>query len=1198
MSGKASAIVRSNHLTCLVIIGHVTDGALKVARFGDRATVPRNLGCKVEGKMGDQQATAEALVLLNAARTVLDSSQRVAVLHQLHELLKREPSLLPTFFPHALGLAVDTSPDLRIGLTRLIEDTVCRMSVPDEVKLLGIAGLKVKAFAMLGHMNDGVKESVLRFLHKLIIVQSPRDAAAISTGTDSVSIDMIPPNHPFINPQELNAEAVGLFSRLQSYLTSPSTSAGPLTANINCMLALSKARPQYLQPMLTTLVQWTSVAPPLSQVQRKSVERTIKVALIATLRSPAAAAYAEILTQALMLLGAKPHELQSARRRELKRAAPSASQQPDGDIKRMRVDTPPEYKPPVMAPRRANRPMEAWNSLDISTLPSTLVAELVVQVIASCSQSRWEEGLEKFRQVASAALLVQDRSQSVQTDLLVPSSVAHVTSDNIPIPVKVEDADVVQRIDPLASSHFDDSETDVYVAQITPKKPSSEPSTPVLSEGTDAQVPPSESTVATPTVQLELQEKGDSELNSDQRTASAVAALQRILGLESLFATEGHTMTSCGEDCGFQSLSAARTGWMQVLSRLTASVDVATSGTRGTPPLEESDLKQVVVDALLEDFRNRNDLAVTWLHHIWVEDERKNQQCIQLDTDGSPRREYAKWFHLILEALSEKLEPKDKTFTKFLIDVPEVTVEAIDKLVRKHCENEERMQLGLFTLQGLINYRPAVREQSLRMLLDYSINPIKLTRATAIVMCKRFFGENRVIGPQIESFALDCINRLSGPAPVSTTTDEKQDSPDHAAPNGGNATAENSPGALPEFKSTDSMDVESTADKMENGSTQGDVVPGEWTELDVVRHLELYFALCSKKHDLLLRIFELYKVLSPSVQHAVRSSIQPLIKALAAQPLRLLPLIRAFPDGSDPLILRVLITMTEKELPSAQLVGLVRNAFVQKNLDARFLIPVLSGLDRNEVLQHLSRIVLLLDGTEPQRKVVRDAFLRLVDSPSVKNAAASATGACPITVAGADRSAIAHHGGAGSPLSPSELLVALHNMDDVVGLKRAVEATNICFSCQTVFKQEVLAVVLQQLVDQSKLPTLFMRTVIQSVNQYSGLVSFVANILLKLINKKMMFPASIHLLQSLPRPPAMDALKRSPKLKASVVQHLAQLKPDQRSRRDMLQLASLVEDDNVQVKAEKSNAKAEPRETGIEVTSEMDDGRSNDAEAQ
>ena len=39
-------------------------------------------------------------------------------------------------------------------------------------------------------------------------------------------------------------------------------------------------------------------------------------------------------------------------------------------------------------------------------------------------------------------------------------------------------------------------------------------------------------------------------------------------------------------------------------------------------------------------------------------------------------------------------------------------------------------------------------------------------------------------------------------------------------------------------------------------------------------------------------------------------------------------------------------------------------------------------------------------------------------------------------------------------------------------------ATNICFSEKGVYTQEVLAVVLQQLLDHSPLPVLFMRTVI------------------------------------------------------------------------------------------------------------------------
>lgn len=53
-----------------------------------------------------------------------------------------------------------------------------------------------------------------------------------------------------------------------------------------------------------------------------------------------------------------------------------------------------------------------------------------------------------------------------------------------------------------------------------------------------------------------------------------------------------------------------------------------------------------------------------------------------------------------------------------------------------------------------------------------------------------------------------------------------------------------------------------------------------------------------------------------------------------------------------------------------------------------------------------------------------------------------------------------------------------------------------------VYTQEVLAVVLQQLMDQTPLPTLLMRTVIQALGSYPRLSGFVMNILQRLILKK------------------------------------------------------------------------------------------------
>ena len=52
-------------------------------------------------------------------------------------------------------------------------------------------------------------------------------------------------------------------------------------------------------------------------------------------------------------------------------------------------------------------------------------------------------------------------------------------------------------------------------------------------------------------------------------------------------------------------------------------------------------------------------------------------------------------------------------------------------------------------------------------------------------------------------------------------------------------------------------------------------------------------------------------------------------------------------------------------------------------------------------------------------------------------------------------------------------------------------ASNICFQEKSVYTQEVLAVVLQQLLEQTPIPTLFMRTVSQ--RQASCLIILVFN---------------------------------------------------------------------------------------------------------
>ncbi|KDO81333.1 hypothetical protein CISIN_1g0018001mg, partial [Citrus sinensis] len=125
--------------------------------------------------------------------------------------------------------------------------------------------------------------------------------------------------------------------------------------------------------------------------------------------------------------------------------------------------------------------------------------------------------------------------------------------------------------------------------------------------------------------------------------------------------------------------------------------------------------------------------------------------------------------------------------------------------------------------------------------------------------------------------------------------------------------------------------------------------------------------------------------------------------------------------------------------------------------DATILIPMLSSLTKNEVLP---------------------IFPRLVDLPLEKF-----------------QMALAHilQGSAhtGPALTPVEVLVAIHDIvpeREGLALKKITDACSACFEQRTVFTQQVLAKALNQMVDQTPLPLLFMRTVIQAIDAFPTLV--------------------------------------------------------------------------------------------------------------
>ncbi|XP_028822628.1 symplekin-like isoform X2 [Denticeps clupeoides] len=113
----------------------------------------------------------------------------------------------------------------------------------------------------------------------------------------------------------------------------------------------------------------------------------------------------------------------------------------------------------------------------------------------------------------------------------------------------------------------------------------------------------------------------------------------------------------------------------------------------------------------------------------------------------------------------------------------------------------------------------------------------------------------------------------------------------------------------------------------------------------------------------------------------------------------LLLLVENCPKGAETLVTRCLHILTDKVSPSPELVERVRDLYHKRVPDVRFLIPVINGLEKKEVIQALPKLIKL------NPIVVKEVFNRLLGTQHSEGSSSM------------------------SPLTPGELLIALHNID-------------------------------------------------------------------------------------------------------------------------------------------------------------------------
>ncbi|KAL4179988.1 hypothetical protein AMTRI_Chr13g122920 [Amborella trichopoda] len=490
------------------------------------------------------------------------------------------------------------------------------------------------------------------------------------------------------------------------------------------------------------------------------------------------------------------------------------------------------------------------------------------------------------------------------------------------------------------------------------------------------------------------------------------------------------------------------------------------------------------------------------------------------------------------KALRDSLPASDKSLSRLLGEVPLLPASAL-KLLENLCQpdasdhqgnelrNGDRVTQGLGAVWSLILGRPLVRQVCLDIALKCAVHSQDDVRAKAIRLVANKLYHLSYVSDNIEHFATNMLFSVVDGEPVADSKSTYLD------PNEQRLQTEETSASGSQSSAPDILDC------VEKVARNVPVVSLSQAQCC----MSLFFALCTKKPSLLQLVFDIYGRAPKAVKQAAHRHIPILLRTLGPSYSELLHIISNPPPGSENLLMLVLQILTEEMTPSPDLIATVKHLYATKLKDAAVLIPLLSLLSKDEVLP---------------------IFPRLVDLPLEKFQIALAR-----ILQGS-----AHTGPA---LTPAEVIIALHGIDpekDGIALKKITEACSACFEQRTVFTQNVLAKALKQMVEQTPLPLLFMRTVIQAIGTFPALVDFVMGILSRLVGKQIWRmpklwvgflkcasqtqPHSFRVLLQLPSPQLENALNRYPMLRPPLAGHANQPSIRTSLSRSVLQVLGLV----------------------------------------
>ncbi|ETE63156.1 Symplekin, partial [Ophiophagus hannah] len=1091
----------------------------------------------------DTMTTSEKVVdLLNQAALIVNES-KITILKQVQELIiNKDPTLLDNFLDEIIAFQADKSVEVRKFVIGFIEEACKRdtelllklianlnMLLRDEnvnvvkkailamtqlykvalqwmVKSRVINEMQEACWEMVSAManeiiqlldsdNDGIRTHAIKFVEGLIITLSPRmpESEVPKRHENDISLDRVPTDHTYIKYNALWEEGKAALEQLLKFMVHPAISSINLTAALGSLASIARQRPMFMSEVIQAYETLHANLPPtLAKSQVSSVRKNLKLHLLSVLKHPASVEFQAQITTLLMDLGTQQAEI-TRNMPNLKELRKRPRDESDPTLKKMKMEPPLEEddedkdleQGPVPTPKPSIQ-SSTQSDIDITAeflqplLTPDNVANLVLISMVYLPENMPASFQATYTPVESAGTEVQIKhlARLMATQMTagglgpgveqIKQAKEAVKGEKI---VKPEGVLIKRRLSTLNLG-----QAISVVGAASPASPSTE--VPQAKRRPEPIIPSTQPRLVGASGRKKIFRLNDviKPLADAQKEKLKMAAVKRILRSEKAVAYSG-----------------AAHARVKILSSLVTQFEVP--------------LKQEILAFILDDIRNRLDLAFAWLYQEY------NAYLSQYPT-GSLNN-YDECLIGLLSGLQEKPDQKDGIFTKVVLEAPLITESALE-VIRKYCEDESRTYLGMSTLRDLIFKRPSRQFEYLHVLLDLSSHEKDKVRQQALLFIKRMYEKDH-LREYVEKFALNYLQLLVHPNPPSVLF----------------------------------------------GADKDTEVAAPWTEETIKHCLYLYLALLPQNHKLIHELASVYTEAIADIKRTILRVIEQPIRGMGMNSQELLKLVKNCPKGAETLVTRCLHSLTDKVPPSPELVKRVRDLYNKRLPDVRFLIPVLNGLEKKEVIQALPKLIKL------NPIVVKEVFNRLLG-----------------TQHGEGNSTV-------SPLNPGELLIALHNIDSTkCDMKSIIKATNLCFAEHNVYTSEVLAVVMQQLMEQNPLPMLLMRTVIQSLTMYPRLGGFVMNILSRLILKQVWKypkvwegfikccqrtkPQSFQVILQLPPQQLSAVFEKCPELREPLLAHVRSFTPHQQAHVPNSTMAIL----EATIKQETEGKELQPLEEG------------------